>query len=195
MKKGLVILIVVVLLFGAYYLFADDIFGETSGTTEVGVSVETSSGAAESSGNVLWKEIELTDIRTGDSFTIENFSGETVLLESFAVWCPTCTKQQRKIMEFHEEVGDSVVSISIDTDSNEDSARVLEHIQDNGFDWRYAISPATMTQALIDEFGPGIVNAPSVPMILICPDGSYSKLGNGVKDVGELKEAVASCAG
>jgi thiol-disulfide isomerase/thioredoxin len=142
-----------------------------------------------------WMEFEMEDIRTGETFKIRDFEGKPVLLESFAVWCPTCTKQQREIKKFHEEVGDSVISISIDTDASEDASIVQAHIESNDFTWYYAISPIEMTQSLIDEFGSGVVSAPTAPMILICEDGSFRKLGGfGSRSVEELKdEIVAGC--
>lgn len=139
-----------------------------------------------------WIDFELTNVATGEKFKISDFNDKPVLLESFAVWCPTCTQQQKTTKKFHEEVGDSVVSISIDTDPNEDESRILEHIERNGFHWYYAITPAEMTRSLIDQFGVGIVNAPSVPMILICGD-NVKKLGSGIKSVSELKKEVANC--
>ncbi|PIO07358.1 hypothetical protein COU59_03365, partial [Candidatus Pacearchaeota archaeon CG10_big_fil_rev_8_21_14_0_10_34_12] len=42
---------------------------------------------------VSWMNTELKDIRTGETFKTSDFEGKPVLLESFAVWCPTCTKQ------------------------------------------------------------------------------------------------------
>lgn len=143
----------------------------------------------------LWKNIELKDVKTGEIFKISEFEGKPILLESFAVWCSVCTKQQEEISKLHEEIGDTVISISIDTDPNEDESKILNHIDKNGFDWYYAISPAEMTKSLIDEFGNGIINAPSAPMILICEDGSYRKLGGtGSRKVNELKEEIkAGC--
>ena len=136
-----------------------------------------------------WINIELKDVKTGESFTITDFD-KPVLLESFAVWCPTCTRQQRETKKFHEEVGDSVISISIDTDPNEDENQVRQHIESNGFDWFYAIAPIQFTQSLIDQFGVSIVNAPSVPMVLICDSQNVKKLGSGIKSPNELKEAI-----
>jgi hypothetical protein len=40
-----------------------------------------------------WMRIPLKDISTGENFTVADFAGRPVLLETFAVWCPTCTKQ------------------------------------------------------------------------------------------------------
>jgi thiol-disulfide isomerase/thioredoxin len=140
-----------------------------------------------------WRNIALQDVNTGEQFTISQFEDKPILLESFAVWCPTCTAQQRKIKELHDEIGDQAVSISLDTDSNEDEERVRAHTQKNGFDWYYAVSPIELTQALIDDFGSSIVNAPSVPMILLCPNKTPEKLPNGQKSVQELKDFINSC--
>jgi thiol-disulfide isomerase/thioredoxin len=159
-----------------------------SGSGSSGGSLDVSSG---SNGEANWLETELRDINSGEMFKISDFKGKPILVESFAVWCPTCTRQQKEIKELHEEVGDDVISISLDTDPNEDESKVRSHAQSNGFDWRYVISPVEVTRALIDEFGSSIVNAPSVPMILICEDLSFRKLGNGVKDVDELKSEIA----
>ena len=141
-----------------------------------------------------WASIELTDVTTGESFTVSDFSDKPILLESFAVWCPTCTQQQKVIKRLHDEVGESIISISIDTDPNEDEERVLKHTQDNGFNWRYVVAPTDFTRSLIDQFGVGIVNAPSAPMVLICNGENARQLGSGVKSVETLKlEAARGC--
>lgn len=142
----------------------------------------------------LWWNAELKDVRTGENFRISDFEGKPIMVESFAVWCPTCTKQQRETKKFEAEIGDAVVSISLDTDPNEDESRIRKHIEENGFDWYYAISPIEVTKSLIDDFGVEIVNAPFVPVILICEDGSAHKLERGVKNVEKLKAAIASCS-
>jgi len=136
-----------------------------------------------------WIDFELRDVKTGQTFKVSDFD-RPVLLESFAVWCPTCTRQQREIRELHDEVGDSIISISLDTDPNEDEERVRQHIESNGFDWYYAVAPVEFTQSLIDQFGVSIVNAPSAPVVLICDDQKVRKLGSGVKSANQLKQEV-----
>jgi len=143
---------------------------------------------------VDWREMVLTEVTTGETFKISDFSGKKILLEIFAVWCPICTAQQREIEKLHEEVGDSFVSLSIDPDLNEDAAKVRSYVAREGFGWRFAISPIDMTRSLIDEFDTGIVNAPSAPVVLICEDGSARKLPSGIKRVDQLKiEIAAGC--
>ncbi len=140
-----------------------------------------------------WTRTVLKNINTQEEFRLSDFEGKPILLESFAVWCPTCTVQQTKIKELHEEIGDSFISISFDTDPNEDEERVKEHTERNGFDWIYVVSPPDFTRALIDEFGINFVNAPLAPVALICPDGTSKKLRNGVKSPSELKTEIESC--
>ena len=188
MKKGLIIsVIVAVIVIGLTFL----LFSPKQNTSEnIEIGKETFGEVI----NQVILDTELKDIATGKNFRISDFSDKPVLLESFAVWCPTCTAQQKVTKKFHEEVGDSVVSISIDTDPNEAESRVLEHIEKNGFNWYYAISPVELTKSLIDQFGVGIVNAPSVPMILICGDKA-TMLDSGIKSVSELKKEVERCNG
>ncbi len=129
-------------------------------------------------------------MKTGKNFKISDFKGKPILLESFAVWCPTCTEQQKKTKELHSKVGDAIIHISLDTDPNEDEERIREHVETNGFDWYYAVSPIEFTRALIDEYGMNIVNAPGVPMILICEDQSTRFLRKGIKSPDVLLSEV-----
>lgn len=141
-----------------------------------------------------WMDIELKDVRSGETFRISDFEGRPVLLESFAVWCPTCLAQQWEIEKLRISQGEAIVHISLDTDPNEDEARIREHLETHGFDWLFAVSPIELTNALIDEFGLGIVNAPGAPVVLICEDGSARFLRSGVKsDTGLLEEVEDGC--
>lgn len=133
-----------------------------------------------------WRDAELTDAVTGEGFSIRDFEGKPVLVESFAVWCPTCKAQQDKIKELHEQIGGDVVSISLDTDPNEDAAKVKGHANRYGYDWMFAVSPSEVTQSLIEEFGLSVVNAPTAPVILVCEDQSARLLQRGVKSTDTL---------
>ena len=140
-----------------------------------------------------WMDIELKDVTTGNKFKLSDFKGKPILLESFAVWCPTCLEQQKKISELKSNEGDAIVHISLDTDPNEDEAKVKEHVKRYGFDWYFAVSPIELTNALRDEFGLGIVNAPAAPVVLICQNQSARFLRRGVKPPDELLSEIKSC--
>jgi thiol-disulfide isomerase/thioredoxin len=135
-------------------------------------------------------DVELADVGTGEKFRISDFKGKPVLLESFAVWCPTCLKQQQEIRKLKASEGDAIIHISLDTDPNEDEAQVKEHMERNGLDWYFAVAPAELTQDLIEDFGLTVVSAPSAPVVLICADQSTRLLKNGVKSADTLLAEV-----
>jgi len=186
MKKAFYILIILALAF----IVGCGSPQSTSTSTTTGGSTSTIEDSTS-----IWKNAVLKDVRTGKNFKISDFEGKKILLESFAVWCPTCTRQQQKIEELHDEIGDEFISISIDTDPNEDEAKIKEHLDRNGFDWLYAIMPEDATRALIKDFGIGIVNAPTAPIVLICEDGSTKFLGRGLKLTATLKSELAKGCG
>ena len=138
-----------------------------------------------------WKCEDLVDVLTGETYQIKDFEGKIILVESFAVWCPTCLKQQLKMKELLESDGDNIVHISFDTDPNEEPSLVKEHAEKNGLNWRFTVSPKEVTKKLIEEFGIGVVNAPSAPVILVCEDQTTRLLEKGVKSAEELKEEIS----
>jgi hypothetical protein len=181
---GIIVFVIAMLLFSFTGLEKDVEVKETPENGETGQPSITN-----------WKEAELINIQDGSTYTIASLSDKPILLESFAVWCPTCTRQQREVKELHEDsdFGDKFYSIGLDTDENEDAERVLGHVRQNGFDWRYSVSNNKLTNALIDEFTFKIVNAPSAPMVLICQGNQMTHfLELGVKSSDELKESITT---
>lgn len=152
--------------------------------------VQQKESQAPQTGKPAWMDIQLKDVATGNNFKISDFKGKPVLLESFAVWCPTCLKQQKEIKELKSREGDAMVYIALDTDPNEDEVRVREHLTKNNFDWYFAVAPIEITNALKDEFGLSIVNAPGTPVILICKDQSARFLRRGIKTTDDLLSEV-----
>ena len=135
-----------------------------------------------------WMDIELEDALSGETFTIRELVGRPILLESFAVWCSICLRQQKEMARLVEMEGDRIVHIALDTDPNEDLESVREHALSHGFSWYYAVAPIEMTQLLIETFGLTVVNAPRAPVVLIAEDGTAELLPSGVKMAEELLE-------
>ena len=200
-KVMFIFLIIVITLF---------LIGCTSTETEVGTDVEPEEMTEEEMEEVAmekqqqleeelkdvsacddWKCEDLVDVLTGETFQIKDYEGKPILVESFAVWCPTCLKQQLIMKELLESDGDSIIHVSLDTDPNEEESLVKEHAEKNDLNWIFTVSPKEVTKKLIDEFGIGVVNAPSAPVILVCEDQSSRLLERGVKSAAELKEEIA----
>ena len=40
------------------------------------------------------------------NFTLADFKGKVVLVETMAVWCSTCLRQQTNVLALHEDLGE-----------------------------------------------------------------------------------------
>ena len=139
-----------------------------------------------------WFDVEMTDVLTGETFTINDYAGKVILLETMAVWCPNCIFQQHEVAKLHESLGypDDFVSISLDTDLNEDQEILKAYVEEWGFDWHFAVSPRQVTHDLGNLYSAQYVNPPLAPMMIIDRDGTIEHLPYGIKDVDTLLEFV-----
>ena len=73
-----------------------------------------------------WFGASLTNAATGETFKIQDLKGKVVLVETMAMWCPTCLSQQKEVKALHEQLGkrDDFQSVGIDVDINENLAGV-----------------------------------------------------------------------
>lgn len=135
-----------------------------------------------------WFEIPLTDVNSGESFTVDDFQGEVVLLETMAIWCSNCLKQQKQVKALHERLGSSrdLVSIGLDIDPNEEAPALKSYVEQRGFDWIYAISPAELSRTLAESYGDQFLNPPSTPILIIDRHGEVHPLRFGIKNADEL---------
>lgn len=140
---------------------------------------------------VDWLNIQLKDVLTGKPFKLSDFQGKVVLLETMAVWCTTCRRQQIEIKNAHPQFGQEVVSVSLDIDPNEDEAILKKHAQTNSFNWIWAVSPPLLSRELETRFGPTILNPPATPILIIDRKQSAHLLKLGVKSTKELVSEIA----
>jgi thiol-disulfide isomerase/thioredoxin len=123
-----------------------------------------------------WRSATLEDVTTGESFTISDID-KPVVLHTFATWCSTCKSQQGNLKSLHAERGDDVVFVDMTIDENDDPEKVESHAEENGFGWRFVVSPGAVTRSLVEEFGQSIAVAPQSPVVVVCPDGSANTVG------------------
>lgn len=139
-----------------------------------------------------WFNVALTDAKNGNTFTINDFKGKVVLVETMAVWCSTCKMQQDQIKALHEKMGmsDDLVSVSLDIDANEDIDTVKSYLATTGFDWHYAVAPADVSREIAALYGDQFLNPPSAPMFIIDREGMAHPLPFGVKSADDLMQSV-----
>ncbi len=137
-----------------------------------------------------WYAMELTDVNTGSVFRVADLQGKVVLVETMAVWCSNCFRQQIEVKELHELIGDreDFVSLGIDIDPNESVPQLTGYVKENGFDWLYTVASTELINEISDLYGPQFLNPPSTPMLIIDKQGEANLLPFGIKSADELLE-------
>lgn len=139
-----------------------------------------------------WFSMELTDAQTGETFTMNDYAGKVVLLETMAIWCPNCVVQAHEVRKLHTALGDpeDLISVSLDVDINEDAESLKEYAGGYGFEWHFAVAPLEVARALGNLYTAQYLNPPLSPMLIIDRQGNVHHLEYGHKDVETLKKAV-----
>jgi hypothetical protein len=139
-----------------------------------------------------WFMKPLTAVDSGESFMIGDFEGKVVLVETLAMWCSNCLKQQGQVKILHELIGerDDFVSLGIDIDPNENADALLSYVNKHGFDWIYTVAPIEVSREIGQLYGDQFLNPPSTPMLIIDKDGEVHPLPFGIKSTENLLEAL-----
>jgi thiol-disulfide isomerase/thioredoxin len=139
-----------------------------------------------------WFGYELTDVQTGETFTMNDYAGKVVLLETMAIWCPNCLVQASEVSQLHEMLGnpEDLISVSLDVDVNEDEPALKEYSEEYGLNWHFAIAPLEVARALGNLYTAQYLNPPISPMLIIDRNGEVHHLEYGRKSAETLSEYV-----
>lgn len=143
-----------------------------------------------------WQTIELTDARTGSQFSVSDFLGCTVYVETMATWCGECRQQLEYVAEAVKDVDREkfvVIAISVETDLA--AKDLADYADDAGFDWTFTVGSADMLKAIVDEFGRGAIVPPSTPHVIVSPDGSFGELHTGYSEPDEIVRLMNEASG
>jgi thiol-disulfide isomerase/thioredoxin len=137
-----------------------------------------------------WQTAAITDV-DGNTFTLADFTGTPVLVETFATWCPNCRAQLGTTDEVAAAAGDEavVIALSVETDISADDVRA--YAEDNGFSSvRFAVVTPDLLAALVDAFGPTVANPPATPKFVIDAMGDAGELSTGSASADTLTAAL-----
>jgi thiol-disulfide isomerase/thioredoxin len=139
-----------------------------------------------------WFGAALTDARTGGSFSINDFKGKVVLVETMAVWCTNCLAQQNEIKALHDKLGmqPDFVSISLDIDPNENRDTLKAYLDKTSFDWAYAVAPVDVVREIGSLYTAQFLNPTSTPILIVDRHGVAHPLPFGIKNAADLFKAV-----
>lgn len=164
---------------------ADDMMGENASEDHQEMP-ETA--VEEDTADPTWLDYQFTDAVTGETFSISGFKGKVVLVETMAMWCSNCMKQQIQVRELHERLGerDDFIGIGIDVDLNEDLGMLAAYVQKNEFSWLYSVASTEVLAGIQDSLGGQFLNPPSTPIVLFDKEGNPHALPFGIKSADEL---------
>jgi cytochrome oxidase Cu insertion factor (SCO1/SenC/PrrC family) len=139
-----------------------------------------------------WFSVPMTDVNTGKQFTIGDFTGKVVLVETMATWCPTCQGEMSQVQDLITTLGTGadLVVVSLDVDPNEDAALLKKYTAKNGFSWLVAIAPQEVVRFLVNQYDQAFLNPPLQPMLFIDRQGGVWGLPTGVKSAISLQKTL-----
>jgi len=138
-----------------------------------------------------WKDLPLTDARTGEAFTLGSFEGKTVFVEPMATWCTNCRRQLSNVREAKARLeSEEVVFVALSVETTLPPEALARYADERGFDWTFAVMTPELLRALASEFGRVVSSPPSTPHFVIHPDGSTSELLTGLKAPDEILAAL-----
>lgn len=137
-----------------------------------------------------WYSVSFTDASSGTLFSINDYKGKVILVETLAMWCSKCRAQQQQVLALHGLLGEreDFVSIGIDIDTNENLADLKAYVASNGFTWMYAVATPEVARELGQLYGDQFLNPPSTPMLIIDRQDKAHPLPFGIKSAEELLE-------
>lgn len=135
---------------------------------------------------------ELVDVVSGETFTLRELAVDRpVLLETMAIWCTTCFRQQVEVVRAHQKA--EFHSVGIDVDPNERPEDLARYAEESGFEWRFVKADAELVKLLTEAYGSAVTNPPSTPTFVVATDGRIRALPFGkVRSAGELIEELAA---
>jgi thiol-disulfide isomerase/thioredoxin len=158
----------------------------TPGSSNAPASVPAASDAADP-----LLAYELLDVRSGETFTLGELAADRpVLLETMAIWCTTCLRQQREVVDAHAR--GEFHSVGIDVDPNERADELAAYAEREGFDWRFVIADAELVRLLTDRYGLAVTNPPSTPTFVVSGGSIRALEFNRVRTADELLDELAA---
>lgn len=143
-----------------------------------------------------WTRISLTDVRSGESFTLADFAGKVVFVEPMATWCSNCRAQQREVRTILDRFGaDEVVFLSLSVEIGLGTRVLSDYAATNDFQWRFAVANQDLLNALVAQFGRSVATPPATPHFFIAPDGTVSALSTGMHNAARLEELIRTVQG
>jgi len=113
--------------------------------------------------------------------------GRVVFLETMAIWCTNCRRQQGDVVVALSKLDPARVTwIGVDVDASESAEALADYSRTLGFDWPFVVAGPDLARALAAEFGDQVLSPPSTPIVVIGTDGRVTLTEFGHKSVDRI---------
>jgi peroxiredoxin len=138
-------------------------------------------------------QLPLTNAKTGESFTLADYAGKTVLVKPMATWCGKCKANLQATREAITQLNsDNLVVVALSVEDNLENTKLAQYASDEGFDFVFAVTTPEMTRALDTQFGQTALNPSIGSRFIIAPNGEISELTTGKVDPASLVTTLKS---
>ena len=143
-----------------------------------------------------WQTLVLTNVHTGQPFTLSDFPGKTVFVEPMATWCSNCRRQLTNVLDAKQQLAsDDVIFVALSVETNIGDGDLANYANAAGFDWHFAVMTPEILRELVDEFGQAITNPPATPHFIIHPDSTFTELATGIEPAGQIISQIQAGQG
>ncbi len=134
--------------------------------------------------------IGLTDACSGEPFTLADFSGKTLYVESMATWCGECYEQLTRLKEAAARIPEAnradIVLVALSSEVGLTREALAEYATTADFPFVFAVMSAEMLAAMVDDLGRAVAIPPAMPFVIVAPDGTIGDLRTGGASADEI---------
>lgn len=141
-----------------------------------------------------WLDHPLTDVASGETFTLAEYAGAALLVETMATWCGNCRRQLGHLTEARETLegeGIEVAYVAVSVERGLAPEALAAYADRQAFPFRFAVADDAFLQLLADRFGRRVLSPPSTPHVIVASDGTVSELRTGFTSPDELVALLA----
>ncbi len=137
-----------------------------------------------------WMTTELIDACTGTPFSLADFAGKTMYIESMATWCGECYEQLTRATEAAKRIpatereGTVFIALSSEIDLSRDD--LAAYAAKTAFPMIFAVMPEAMLKAMVEDLGREVAIPPATPHLIVAPNGTIGALHTGGSSPEEL---------
>lgn len=143
-----------------------------------------------------WMMTELTDACSGNAFTLAQFAGKTLYVESMATWCGECYEQLSRVQEAYLKIPESeradIVLVALSSEVDLPREDLAAYAEKTGFPLLFAVMPEAMLKTMVNDIGREWAIPPAMPHLIVAPDGTVGELHTGGSSVAALLDMFAA---